>query len=365
MACNFWRDRTPIGLFKEDEEQREGLKISPEELAGNQAGVLGVNVIPNKTEKEAANALSLMNEELSKIPLDQKRCYVDAVEKCTNEVNNEKRMAFLWREDFDAKRAAARLVKYWEKRKELFAERCYLPLTLRILEDEIPLISTELFHLLPSKDSSGRAILSINMSLRDKSKNSVESVARVLWYFFHCLIEDLETQKRGFVLFVTGKHSKYNNFDPSFIFAMREFERDCFPIRCACAHVCHPRPFLRALLPVMKYVAGRHWARVFFHSGSDQVVMENLRAFGIAQENIPAHSGGRLAHDHAQWMCDRLQIEEQRKQCAGTNVTAAAFDVQEGELHRAEKRAKRSHDSTPHEGKSAPVALLDFNLMML
>jgi len=401
MAFNFGQDRTPIGLFTEDDEERERLEISPEEIVESQADILGIKVIPNKTEREAASALSLMNEELSKISFDQKRTYLDAVEKCPDEVNVEKRLAFLWREDFDAKvsrllwltcrmvaicapspfphrtpvhyvlsfsacvrakskLAAVRLVNYWEKRKELFAERCFLPLTLRTLEEEIPLITTGLFQLLPSKDSSGRAILAYDASLRDKSKNPLESVARSMWYFFHCLIEDVETQKRGCVILLLVKHAKYNNFDPPFMRALTDFERKYFPIRFVSLHLCHTRPFFRALLPIGKFVMGRRMrARLCFHSGSDRVVVEKLSMYGIAPENVPAHSGGRLVHDQTQWMCDRIFNEEQRQHSAGSNlnhVTAAAFDIQKGEPHCAEKRTKRGHDSTPHEeNKEIPV----------
>eukprot|EP00567_Pseudictyota_dubia_P000601 CAMPEP_0197467680 /NCGR_PEP_ID=MMETSP1175-20131217/65693_1 /TAXON_ID=1003142 /ORGANISM="Triceratium dubium, Strain CCMP147" /LENGTH=129 /DNA_ID=CAMNT_0043003761 /DNA_START=373 /DNA_END=759 /DNA_ORIENTATION=- len=86
--------------------------------------------------------------------------------------------------------------------------------------------------------------------------------------------------------------------------------------------------------------------------------------YGIAPENVPPYclAGGRLVHDHTQWVCDRLQIEEQRRESAGTSmnlVTDAAFDVQDGELHRAEKRARRSQDYIPREGESGAVGLHD------
>eukprot|EP00567_Pseudictyota_dubia_P018014 CAMPEP_0197435350 /NCGR_PEP_ID=MMETSP1175-20131217/2962_1 /TAXON_ID=1003142 /ORGANISM="Triceratium dubium, Strain CCMP147" /LENGTH=734 /DNA_ID=CAMNT_0042964375 /DNA_START=1 /DNA_END=2205 /DNA_ORIENTATION=+ len=352
MASSFGRADDQIGLFTEDDEQRERLEISPEEIVESQTDILGIKVIPNKTEREVVSALSLMNEELSKIPLDQKRSYLDAAENCPDEVNEEKRLAFLWREDFDAKLAAVRLVNYWEKRKELFAERCFLPLTLRTLDEEIPLISSGLHQLL-GKDSNGRAILAIDASLRNKSKDSFEAVTRVIWYFFHCLIEDVETQKRGFVLLALCKHAQFNNFDPSLMSAFNEFERECFPIRIVSLHMCHPRPFFRAILPISKFALGRRMrARLCFHFGSDEEVMEKLSMYGIAPENVPAHSGGRLEHDHSKWMCDRLQIEEQRLQSSGSNLgllAAAAFDPKEGELHHADKRARRSHSSTPRE----------------
>jgi len=350
MAFNFGHDRTPIGLFTEDDERREKLQISSEEIVESQTDILGIKVIPNKTEGDVANALSLMNEELSRIPLDQKRSYHDAVEKCPDEVNDEKKLAFLWREDFDAKLAAVRLVNYWEKRKKVFSERCYQPLTLRTLEHEIPLISSGLFQVLPGKDSSGRAILAYDASLRNMSANPLEEVVRASWYFFHCLIEDVETQKRGCIVLGLLRHAKYNNFDPFLMRALTGLERKCFPIRIMSLHICHPRPFFRAVLPVVKYVLGRRIrARLCFCFGSDKMVIENLNMYGISPESVPAHSGGRLVHDHTQWMCDRLHIEEQRQRGAGTSLNilaAAAVDVQEGEVHHAEKRAKRSHDYT-------------------
>jgi hypothetical protein len=73
-------------------------------------------------------ALEQLQDSLAQIPLQQQTAYREALVRCPQLVKTESDpMQFLIFADFDIWNAATRIVTYWEKRKELFGERAFLP----------------------------------------------------------------------------------------------------------------------------------------------------------------------------------------------------------------------------------------------
>jgi len=366
------------GLFSEEEEERERLEMAPEEIYESVADVCGTHgdpivrgeaasgsLLPSKEElASVAKALSAMEKELDCIPTESKRSYLEALRQCPYELNANKRAAFLHREDFDAAAAAKRLVRYWEKKLELFGpERCYVPLTLeRSMGDkEVVVLSNGVMSLLPDKDNSGRALIVIRNALADKNL-PVEVFLRAFWYVSHCALEDPETQKRGYVYLLNSKGMTFGKINFKLISGVTELEKTYLPARMRATHHCFPPNFLRAISPIVKAIAGRRLrSRMCIHGGSDQTVLEQLSKYGITPDRLPREFGGTLDFQPSRWMIDRLELEQRRMKSLANKLDFLATAILQAERpdnteHRISLEDREQNEHDKGGGQSAPVA---------
>jgi hypothetical protein len=98
-------------------------------------------------------ALEQLHDSLAQLPPQQQTAYREALSRCSQLVETESDpMQFLVFADFDVWTAATRLITYWEKRKEIFGERAFLPVldlsgNGALAAEDLRLVSTGSFQL--------------------------------------------------------------------------------------------------------------------------------------------------------------------------------------------------------------------------
>lgn len=259
-----------------------------------------------ETPKLLEEKLKELETELEKI--QSKTAYVQALSKCPDQVDEGFKLKFLRCEQFRVDDAAKRLVKYWDKRLEIFGpDRAFLPLTLEgALKDEDKALKAGFVRLIAGvKEPGGRSILYADPS-RYASKHERLTTVRALWYVMHAALEDEETQKKGFVIIADPRNAKISQTDTKMDKLNIESIRGCIPARVAAMHLCHMPIFFSIIFPVIKvFLGARLRQRIRLHSGSVEHVLKRLEVFGLTRDKLPEQLGGTYNLDHEKWLADR------------------------------------------------------------
>lgn len=148
--------------FISEEERREALQ----ELYGEDDEI-------EETPRFLRDKLELLEEELDQI--HEKKSYELAVFANPNYVESDKfRLMFLRADRFDVRRAAKRIVAYWDRKLELFGpEKAFRPhrFDLDFECNDSFAVSRGGIRLLPHCDDAGRAII-FNCQLHDDNMNN-------------------------------------------------------------------------------------------------------------------------------------------------------------------------------------------------
>ena len=183
---------------------------------------------PVETEESVSDALKRLKEEIDGISDKIKANWLKAKERCPPKLVDDRHLLlFLRCEVFHVDLAAGRLIKYWDKRVEVFGEdKAFLPLTLdgALKEDEISLEMAFVQSTEHATDAEGRRIILGDPSKLDKSKYTRESMVRAFWYTMHAALEDEVTQKRGIILLLFPHHAQFSQFDRKLVARRREYE---------------------------------------------------------------------------------------------------------------------------------------------
>lgn len=172
---DFYRDETLNPLKVDDLLKKEMMSMSATDRNAISEEMHGVRCLaPNESKEFLEKALRELDLELSRIPPNEKRAFLQATSSSRNGAyvdTDEFRLRFLRCELFDAQKAARRLVNY------LDFIAYYLPFQtgLEVLKRPIKLADfTEAernllrqghMQLLPFRDRSGRRVLAVVASL--------------------------------------------------------------------------------------------------------------------------------------------------------------------------------------------------------
>uniref|UniRef100_A0A7S3L0N6 CRAL-TRIO domain-containing protein n=1 Tax=Amphora coffeiformis TaxID=265554 RepID=A0A7S3L0N6_9STRA len=206
---------------------------------------------PVETDEMIAQKLKQFEEELEKLPQDQKHGLQQAQEKCPAELTNEFKLMFLRSEVFNADLAAKRYAHYWDKRVEICGpEKAFLPLTLdgALRDDEVALKIGFVNYLAGCSDPHGRAILYVLPGNQDKTKYTRESMGRAVWYVIHAALEEMpEAQKHGIIFMAHPAGAKLAQFDRAMMKVVLSAIQGTLPVRLSAFHICQPvRKYLRS-----------------------------------------------------------------------------------------------------------------------
>jgi len=264
---------------------------------------------PVETPELLKQGLKDLDEEIEKIPKDSRINFETAKLKCANLTNDDAKLVFLRCEVFNADLAAIRLLKYWDKRVELFGEdKAFLPLTLDgALKDDMIALSCGYIRLLPNvKDPSGRAVFMVDPALQQPSKYERVSLVRSIWYVTHAALESVTAQQKGVVFLVYPHNISKKIFDQVQLKMNMESLKGLLPLRVAAVHICKPTFIFSSVFSVVKVLMGeRLRKRIKKHSGKDEHVLKRLADFGLTKDMLPSEFGGKLALDHASWLKTR------------------------------------------------------------
>ncbi|CAJ1965311.1 unnamed protein product [Cylindrotheca closterium] len=225
------------------------------------------------------------------------------------------RIKFLRSEKFDVKKSAARMIKFFDTKMQLFGkEKLCKDITLDDLNsDDMALLKSGYLQLLPTRDRSGRVALMMFFSER---KHKVpENVARVVFYLIMTAVEDGETQQRG-VTSLSYSDWKFDlkKFDLGTLNVGAVLEK-CLPVKTCSHHVCFSQPEFRFIVNTAVYfMHGAARARIKLHWGTHMEVLYELMAFGIPVDSVPVSTEGELKRKNH---LDFLKMRQRQESMVG------------------------------------------------
>lgn len=304
-------------LFTEEQEKKEKESITEEEILEVVKDVFGIEELIDETEELLATSLAQFAQELAAIHDEEKESYNLALQKCPRVVEEETApIRFLRADDYDAKRAATRLVTYWESRLELFGpNRAFLPMTLDgAMADDIDCFAILLDgnYMLP-KDNHGRAVYFSDKSRSTNERLTKDEQLRILWYYVHSAIENESVQRAGFILMANMNMTKLSHFNRGIVRRQFDQVRDALPMKVRGLHGCHMPRFVKEwVYPVVKLFLGKRLRqRLNIHLSSS--LPQELYKYGFERENLPVCIGGTFQYDHTKWLESRRAIEASRR----------------------------------------------------
>ena len=268
------------------------------------------------TVYEMDTTLGRLEQELSFLPPKQAAAYRKAEAKCPDQVSDERKMAFIERENGDIALAAKRIALYWEIRCATFGEeRCFEPLTLAgAMRDEVlPMLNQRIWQRMPVPDTAGRSILYMQPNRRDFSVYSVEQEDRAFFYLLETIIEDPDLRRRGVIIVCDGRGMTRKHYSRK-VQRLAKCLDKVFPIHLRAGHFCHPsNVYFYIIHPVVKHFLP-HDVRLRFkiHYGSTAEVLRSLEGYCLPWKVMPTELGGDVTLDMNQWITARMAIEISR-----------------------------------------------------
>ena len=202
------------------------------------------------------------------------------------------------------------MVVYWKEKERVFGpQKTYRCLTVNDLEEEdVEVIRAGGFFPLPEKDEKGRGII---FSDRTKWNNCKYVMNRVAFYAVHCLLEDIEIQRRGIVMLTAfPSFFAFENYDRKVSNRMTWALRQVLPVHIVGVHLVGSSSVLSLIMPYALYAMGPMMrTKLRVHSGSGKEVVSSLHEYGIHSSAIPRALGGSLQVEMSEWIELRREKE--------------------------------------------------------
>jgi hypothetical protein len=342
-------------------------EVLQEQLHGISSGIISSE---QETPEVLEGALNLMAYEVDFfIKPQHKRSYLEAITKypdTTYVCQNDFRLRFLRCEQYDVKGAANRMVRYLDLVNDVFgSELLERPMRLSDVTtnaEEVELLRSGIFSLLPAKDRAGRRVfasvgnLSLTYSLKTRLKLSM--------YMFWIATEDVEAQLNGLVIVMwpgadafslsvadtSGGGSHLDSLDiqkdkdrvdryfvqpgeQNIVDAVDDDDKStvsaaslsvaklhvtsakmfaALPIRVVGHHCCGfpENPLFQLVKGVAVLALGKSRSSIRFHSGSATEIRYKLHSFGIPGDLVQMTDSGNIKNkNHLQWITIRRALE--------------------------------------------------------
>mmetsp|Transcript_3977 Transcript_3977/g.8002 ORF Transcript_3977/g.8002 Transcript_3977/m.8002 type:complete len:1060 (+) Transcript_3977:157-3336(+) len=292
-------------------------------------GVLDDPEMRQQGLKELADAVGFL-------PEHQTAAYLQAQRVCPELVEIESDpLMFLRFHRYNAWSAAQQITTYWTKRREIFKERAFLPMTMTgdgaMNQDDITFLRTGYFCFLPP-DRDGRTVICYDPSRR--THHTKESRMRIGFYLWSIICENETCIRNGYVgIVVLGNGSFGVSSLDGAIRECVDIVVDCFPTEAKNIHlvqVVRPmtarRSLLQMLLPLLLNVMGRLLEKAgVTHAPDSQIEMaQEFESYGVSPSGLPVSVGGTWTHDEFyQWQLERCRVERKRYQWSLYGVVPA------------------------------------------
>lgn len=223
---------------------------------------------------------------------------------------------FLRHSSYNAVAAAQGIVRYWKRRREVFRERAFLPMTITgdgaLSQDAIDFLHGGNVAFLPC-DSGGRTVLFVQPCRR--LQDNLDLRLRVSFYYGQLMAENRMSQKDGYVMIVTISDIYY---DP-YMTECKNLVMNTFPIKSYSWHIFK----LLSSITQNRYLDGFvdrivkmhshlfRGYRTFIHpTQKKSEMLDSLAKHGFQKEDLPYCIGGKWEYsDFSLWIRDRLEYE--------------------------------------------------------
>jgi hypothetical protein len=206
-------------------------------------------------------------------------------------------MQFLLCADFNVWSAAQRLVTYWEKRKEVFGERAFLPLldlsgNGALTPEDVNLISTGSF-LLTAEDT-----VVVDRSLEPESAElSIESQIRRNIFLYQLLSRHRITAMPGKGCKFVVRYKRFKSMDQRVAAKSSEICTAAFPIRIKAVHMVFAANFqlgfIQNAVSFMCKLWGIPSSYLFLHHcETPELALIKLVPHGVPPSALPLSLGG-------------------------------------------------------------------------
>eukprot|EP00531_Pseudo-nitzschia_arenysensis_P000828 CAMPEP_0116147466 /NCGR_PEP_ID=MMETSP0329-20121206/17768_1 /TAXON_ID=697910 /ORGANISM="Pseudo-nitzschia arenysensis, Strain B593" /LENGTH=932 /DNA_ID=CAMNT_0003643393 /DNA_START=121 /DNA_END=2919 /DNA_ORIENTATION=+ len=226
----------------------------------------------------------------------------------------EFRLSFLRAERFDTKKAATRMIDYFEEKRRLFGvEKVTSKIQLKDLDNESRYcLESGQLQLLPGRDRAGRAVIVETKKLAINNQHQ-HSILRALWVLTSIALEDVETEKNGAVFVKYDIGGAVEGSNNSLRRQMRDWGNvlQALPLRIASMHWCVQNNVLKeaAYLSALM-LGGSIFVRVRCHAGPDMEVQYKLMQSGIPTDLFPVSNNGQIdLTRHTDFLQQRKKME--------------------------------------------------------
>mmetsp|Transcript_5178 Transcript_5178/g.15076 ORF Transcript_5178/g.15076 Transcript_5178/m.15076 type:complete len:475 (-) Transcript_5178:145-1569(-) len=305
-------------------------KLSMKERDEANYDVHGVSDILNEVPDFVAASIKSFGAALDRIPENEKKAYLLAMDQNSDYVRNDKFvLMFLRALQFDAKAAAARFVSFFQMKLQLFGQE-KLARDIRVDdldEQDITCLESGYAQVLSARDRADRAIFMLMPMIPQfrSEQNRLRTIFLVLMF----ALNDVQTQKRGIVAipYNIGYMSQTQQGDRTVVLNNTKLVIS-LPLRLTAVHYCYNDEKLRSLFFYAMYVfekAARIRAR--FHCGTDMEVIYTLMTFGIPSEFLPVTANGTLRLDaHREYVRKMRKISQANGDIERT-IVPGKYDV--------------------------------------
>jgi hypothetical protein len=270
------------------------------------------------------------------IPDYEKGDYVKALEIVPELVLTESDpMRFLRYTKFNVAAAAQSLVLYWKRRREVFGDRAFLPLTLTgdsaLSNDDIDCIKTGSVVILPN-DAEGRAVMCFDLSRR--IDHSLERRLRCAFYCGQVISENEVSQTDGFALLVITNDGRM--IDPAMTHC-RNVLLYTFPVKLKAIHLvkcmskwannCLAQAFLSGMLKVFGHLV--QGCQVYCHASQvREKIVQSLESHGMSRRGLPRRVGGSWSYERfSDWLIERVRMDREGQPEKSVPATQTASGV--------------------------------------
>mmetsp|Transcript_4554 Transcript_4554/g.6731 ORF Transcript_4554/g.6731 Transcript_4554/m.6731 type:complete len:341 (-) Transcript_4554:70-1092(-) len=308
-------------------------------------------VMPDEEREEAVRDLYAAEEEIVESPqfiedkLNELESEIDNIEHkeaydLGQFINQEYasdshfRLMFLRADRFDARLAAKRMVKYFERKVELFGtEVAFRKLSfLDFSAEDRGNVEAGGIYLLPYPDEGGRKIIVTSRShFQDFHHRNFNSILRLLWLIVHEAVEDETVQKNGVVLLGLNGGRCRERWPKSLTLIKMFWSdgKDALPILIAGVHRFTPN-FIGYVMNehILPFMGVKHRARLRLWSGTIEANWGNLEEYGITKDMIPTFLGGALDMTYHQWLqahMEKVVSTVEHKYGSSQAIAARAF----------------------------------------
>jgi hypothetical protein len=280
------QEEARTAVFTDTDLAAELNALSAQERQALEEDIHGVADRIEETEEFFQSILSQMREALDLIPSNLRQAWDRAVFlRPSLATDRQLHLVYLRALRFDAARAGASLVAYFEKKLKYFGEELLIQrITWQDLtEQEQQMVRTGHYRMIAWHERTGRGVAYACLRQWDVSKANYTPFTRSLIYVQLAIHDDQDMQRNG-VVTIFDLRGTWRSSTMEMLEFLTSVANECndIPFHMASIHILCDNASSQEFLPSFRALFKReHRLRTRFHFGSVEGISSSLRTFGI------------------------------------------------------------------------------------